>query len=94
MNTLGNIKADRPSQIIQIDYTGPLFISENKLYAYTIVDTWSVIGLPYTCRKSDKKLTIGALKIWIACYSYPDYYRIRSGHPFCKKANTRLETEC
>lgn len=45
MNTSDKVKTDRSVQITQIVYIRSLPISENKLYACIIVDTWSGIGL-------------------------------------------------
>ena len=63
MNTPEEVKDDRTFQVIQINYIKPMPISENKLYACTIVDTWSGIGLYYPCKKRDQKFTIIALEI-------------------------------
>ena len=73
MNIPDKVKADRLFQIIQIDYVRPLPISQNKLCACTTVDTWSGIGLPYPCRKSDQKFAIRALEICITCYDIPTF---------------------
>lgn len=88
------VKADRPSQIIQVDYIGHLPISEYKLHACTTVDTWSGIRVSYYCRKKMiLKIHYQSIRNLDASYDIPTIIKSDQGIYFTGKQRQECAKE-
>lgn len=75
-----------PTQVLHIDFIGPLHVPFQDKYACTIVDT--ATGIVYACasRRPHAKTTLKALTTWFAFYGPPQITESDQGTHFTASA--------
>ena len=78
-----HIKANRPLQILQLDFVGPFTKSyDNKKYMLTIIDHFTKYARAYATEKCDKNTVINCLEHYFCIFGIPESIQTDNGTAF------------
>lgn len=75
-------KGKKPGQVWQIDFIGPMPISQNKKFVCTAVDTYSGVMVCYPCKLATQNSTLGCLALIQQYYGLPQEVQTDNGTHF------------